>query len=489
MKLVGRHEEIHTLEQITKSGKPEFLAIYGRRRIGKTYLIRQFFLAKRDCIYFNITGAKDGTRAEQLAHFTTEISRVFYDGMPLVSPKTWDNAFFMLNKVIEQRPKNKKIILFLDELPWMATPKSRLLQTLDYYWNHYWSADQRIKLIICGSSASWIIKNVINNKGGLHNRVTHKMRLEPFTLSQTKDFLEYNGITLKPPHILLLYMVTGGVPYYLAHLKKGLSVAQLIEPIAFTEKGILFDEFNNLFSSLFDKADNYIALVKTIANKQYGIGKRELLKTIGKSVLGSVGIKMLDELEEAGFIMSFTPYQHKRQGVYYRLIDEYTFFYLKWIAPLKNSLQKKGLDKGNWQAIQRTPEWYNWLGYAFETVCYRHISLIRKSLSLTPDSVASAWRYAPRKGANERGAQIDLLFDRPDDSITLCEIKYSEEPFKITKDYAYVLQRKMTVFKEQTRTKKHLFLAMITSMGLKESIYSEDMVDGVVTLVDLFKTG
>ena len=488
MQVIGRQEEIGTLEQIIKSGKPEFLAIYGRRRVGKTYLIREFFATKKECLYFNVTGAKEGTRAEQLAHFTAQISKTFYGGALLARPQNWDSAFSMLNHVIEQQPKNKKIILFLDELPWMATPKSRLLQTLDYYWNQYWSSDKRIKLIICGSSASWIIKNVINNKGGLHNRITHKMRLEPFTLNQMQCFLENQGITLKPQHALLFYMVTGGVPYYLANIKKGLSVAQLIEQMAFTEKGILFDEFNNLFSSLFDKADDYITLVKTIASRQYGIGKRELLKVIGKSAIGSVGIKMLDELEEAGFIMSFMPYEHKRQGVYYRLIDAYTLFYLKWIAPLKKSLQKKGLDKGNWQAIQSTPEWYNWLGYAFETVCYGHISLIRKALSLSPNAVASAWRYAPRKDSKERGAQIDLLFDRSDDAITLCEIKYSEEPFKINKDYSEVLQRKMTVFKEQTRTKKQLFLAMVASAGLKETAYSKETVSGVVSLVDLFKT-
>ena len=308
-------------------------------------------------------------------------------------------------------------------------------RALDYYWNQHWSNDKRIKLIVCGSSASWIIHKIINNKGGLHNRITRKIYLEPFTLSDTKRFLENQGIKLKNQQILMIYMVTGGVPYYLSYIEKGLSAAQIIEKLAFTEKGVLLEEFDNLFSSLFDHSEVYIQLIKTIANRRYGIGQRELLQTIGTSVMGSVGIKALKDLEETGFIMSFMPHYHKRQGIYYRLIDEYTYFYLKWIEPIKKTLQRKSLDKGNWQAMQKTPEWHNWLGYAFEAICYKHISAIRKALSISPDAIANAWRYVPRKSEKDRGAQIDLLFDRQDDAITLCEIKYSDDPFVITKEY------------------------------------------------------
>lgn len=227
-------------------------------------------------------------------------------------------------------------------------------------------------------------------------------------------------------------------------------------------------------------------MIKAIASRRYGIGKRELLKNISHAAIGEVGIKALQDLEETGFIISFMPHGHKRQGIYYRLIDEYTYFYLKWIEPIRKTLQRKSLNKGNWQAIQRSPEWHNWLGYAFEAVCYKHISLIRKALAIAPDAIANSWRYAPRKNAESRGAQIDLLFDRSDDSITICEIKYSEQPFILTKEYVGILKQKISVFKEQTRTKKQLFLAFVSATGLKNNYYADDMVSGLVTLNDFF---
>jgi AAA+ ATPase superfamily predicted ATPase len=486
MNLLGRNQEITILENIFNSNKPEFLALYGRRRIGKTYLVKRFFEGKK-AIFFSVTGSKEGTRIEQLGHFTQEIGKVFYGGASLMPPKNWDAAFDMLTKAIDQQTTNKKIILFFDELPWMATKKSRLLQVLDYYWNQHWVNNRKIKLIICGSSASWIIHNVIKNKGGLHNRITHKIQLEPYTLSETKCFLENMGVKLKKQQILLIYMVTGGVPYYLSHIKKGLSATQIIENLAFSQKGLLLEEFDNLFSSLFDHSDVYVQLIRTIASKRYGIGQREILKRVGgKSTMGSTGIKKLQELEETGFIMSFMPHHHKRQGIYYRVIDEYTLFYFHWIEPIRKTLQKKSLDYSNWQTVQQTAEWYNWLGYAFEAVCYKHISAIRKALSIHPGAIANSWRYVPRKGTKMRGAQIDLLFDRKDDAITLCEIKYSEEPFVLTKDYVEILKRKMEVFKEQTRTQKQLFLALISANGIKNHYYAEEMITGVVTLDDLF---
>lgn len=487
MNLVGRSEEITILEHIFDSNKPEFLALYGRRRVGKTYLIKQFFVNKK-AIFFNVTGSKEGSRTEQLSHFVRQIGVVFYGGASLAIPNDWDSAFAMLTKAIEQQAKNKKIILFFDELPWMATKKSRLLQGLDYYWNQYWSNDKRIKLIICGSSASWIIHNVVKNKGGLHNRITQKICLEPYSLAETKIFLESLGVKLKNQQILLIYMVTGGVPYYLSHIKPGLSAAQIIEQLAFTKKGVLLEEFDSLFASLFEHAEQYVKLVETIASRRYGIGQRELLKLVGgKSVLGSTGIKKLNELEETGFIISFMPHHHKRQGIYYRVIDEYTLFYLKWIAPIRKILQKKSLDHGNWQAMQQTPEWHNWLGYAFEAVCYKHISAIRKALAISPNALANSWRYVPRADSKTRGAQIDLLFDRKDDAITLCEIKYSDEPFVLTKEYVEVLKRKIEVYRERTHTKKQLFLALVAVNGIKNNYYAEDMISGVVTLDELFR--
>lgn len=485
MHLIGRNEEIKILDRLIESSKPEFLALYGRRRIGKTYLIREYFKEK-DVTFFSATGTKKGKLTTQIAHFTQRISQVFLNKLELKPGLSWDETFDKLTKAFEQAPKDKNIVLFFDELPWMATRKSRLLETLEYYWNQYWSDNPKIKLIICGSAASWIIRKIIKNKGGLYNRITEKIHLEPFTLSETRTFLSDSGVILNNQQILLLYMVLGGIPYYLNKVKKGKSATEVIEELAFSKKGFLLEEFDELFPSLFDDGEIHSKIVKIIAEHPNGIGKRKLLELIGKAEVGSGGVKKLRELEETGFIMSFKPLYHKKKGTYYRISDEYILFYFKWIEPIKGSLQTQSLEPGNWHEIQNTPEWYSWQGLAFESVCFKHIPKIRQALSLRPGALASSWRYVPQKDSNHRGAQIDLLFDRKDNAITLGEIKYSEEPFHLTKEYIEVLKRKMDVFKEQTRTKKQLFLALISANGVKNSYYAENIISCVVTLEDFF---
>lgn len=484
MEILGRKKELQLLEQLYASSQAQFLALYGRRRIGKTFLIRQFAHRKPEAIFFNVTGSKEGGLAEQTEHFVQRISEVFYQGVALANKKNWDQLFSMLTKAMGQCPRDQKIILFFDELPWLATPNSRLLQNIDYYWNQYWSNDPRIIFIICGSSASWIINKIIKNTGGLHNRITESILLEPFNLTETQRYLKNRNIALDRKQILLLYMATGGVPYYLSKIIWPLSAMQIIEQLAFSKNAFFLNEFSVLFASLFKEHTVHEKVVRELAKHRYGMGKRKLLEKI-RSVGGN-GSAKLQELEDAGFIVSFKPLYHSKKGIYYRLIDEYVFFYLKWIEPIKDHLSKQALDKGDWQALSLTPAWHSWLGYAFEAVCYKHVQFIKKKLALPPMSIASSWRYAPIRKTEHQGAQIDLLFDRVDKVINICEIKYTEEPFAISKEYWENLKNKLRVFKEQTGTHKQLFLTFISANGLKKNTYSEE-VCAVVTLDDLFQ--
>jgi len=485
--LIGREPEQEILRDFFDSSRPEFLAIYGRRRIGKTYLIKQFF-NKIECIFFTVTGVKDGKVSLQLKRFIKEIETVFYKGTEIKEGKNWFEAFDSLTEAIEKFTlREQRIVLFFDEFPWMATHRSGLLQALEYFWNHKWSNDSRIKLIICGSSASWIINKIINNKGGLHNRITRKIKLMPFDLEETNLFLQARDIKLNYKQITQLYMVTGGIPYYLLNLKTGFSSTQLIEQLAFQHNSLLLKEFDNLFASLFNNADDYVDLLRVIAKNRYGITQKELIKGSRKISRGGGAVRKLIELEEAGFIISFTPHLHYKRGIYYRLIDEYTLFYFDWIEPVRNTLQKESLEAGYWSVKQNSPKWHSWAGYAFEAICYKHLRLIRKKLNISPASISNGWRHVPTAKSKERGAQIDLLFDRDDDTITLCEIKYTHEPFIIDKEFAENLKRKIDVFKKKTRTKKQLFLAMISANDIKKTIYSEEMITGVVVLEDFFR--
>lgn len=486
MTIVGRKTELNILTQILSSNVPEFLAIYGRRRVGKTFLIRSFF-EKKTSLFFDVTGSKDGALIEQVRHFTKEIGRVFYNGARLKEPKNWDLAFEMLTEALISVPKNKKIVLFFDEFPWMATKNSRLLQSLEYYWNQHWSRDKRVKLIICGSSASWIIEKIVNNKGGLYNRLTRNIYLEPFNLRDSKRFLSSIGVKLNNEQVLQIYMVTGGIPYYLSKIERGLSAMQNIELLAFQRKSFLAEEFENLFSSLYEEPGAYIEIVRIIASRRYGIGQEELLRQLGKTLHGKTGLKRLKDLQDANFITSFKPHFHKKRGIYYKVIDEYTLFFLDWIEPIKSTLLTKGPMKGYWEKQQGSPSWNSWSGYAFESVCYKHLSQISQSLKMSPRSIPNTWRYVPRKGSDEKGAQIDLLFDRDDDSLTICEIKYTIKPYLIDKHEFAKLKQRIMVFKEITRTKKQIFMAVISANGLKRNIYSDELIDGTAKLDDLFE--
>lgn len=482
--IIGRAAEQDILKSVYGSESAEFVAVYGRRRVGKTFLIKQYFAKKKNTVFFNATGLKEGSRSEQLANFMDRVGECFYSGVSLESQATWRAAFKVLNQAIANQDKYKKIVIFLDELPWMATQKSNLLPMLDYFWNQYWSVDNRVKLIICGSSASWIINKIIRNRGGLHNRLTETIHLEPYDLIETRSYLQHLGLNLTNKQVLLIYMVTGGVPFYLSKIKGKGSAIQLIEKLAFTKKSFLLDEFDNLFASLFKNHEVHIGIVKLLASSREGVAKSEIMKKL--NIQGGTGTKKLQELEDAGFVMGFKPIFHKERRTYYRLVDEYTYFYFKWLEPLKTVLRRESLGKGTLQAMQVTPEWNSWKGYAFESVCYKHIKQIRTKVGLSPLDMAGTWRYAPKKNSKNMGAQIDLLFDRRDDTVSIFEIKCTDKPFVITKAYREDLLRKLSVFQEQTRTKKNLLLSFVSANGLKSGDYAKEMVCDVVTLDDLF---
>ncbi|MDN3507260.1 MAG: ATP-binding protein [Simkaniaceae bacterium] len=483
--IIGRNRQRRTLKTLVNSAKSEFLAIYGRRRIGKTFLIKNF-VDSLDCVFFHVTGIQKGTLKEQLEEFAMQIGKTFYKGPSIIPKNSWKAAFEDLTLAIQSVPKEKKVVLFLDEFPWMATPRSKILQALELYWNRYWVFDGRIKLIICGSATSWIIENIINNKGGLHNRVTRTIHLKPFQLHEVESYLNAQHIHLTKRQILDLYIVLGGVPLYWTYIQKGNSASQSIDELCFQGDGPLINEFSRLFDSLFEDSKIYIDIVRIIAKHRYGIGQAELISQ-AKLPDGGNTTRKLKQLEEVGFITSLVPFGHKERGVYYLLDDEYCLFYLNWIEPNFRSIAKKAINKNFWMSQSKTPSWRSWSGYAFESICYKHIDQIRVALNIDPGAVAGTWRYAPRASTNQKGAQIDLLFDRPDGTISICEIKYSESPFTIDKSYAQELYNKIDVFRKQTRTQKQFFLSMITAFGVKENMYSEEMVTNQIHLDDIFR--
>ena len=485
--IIGRHEEIKLLEKIYQSAHSEFVAVYGRRRVGKTFLIKTFF-EKKECFFFRITGQKKASMVEQIYKFTRQLEEVFFvEGIRLKEPKNWDRAFELLTGRLKEKVKDKKkVVLFFDELPWLATKKSKLIQALEYYWNQYWEDMSNLTLIVCGSAASWIIDNIVNNKAGLHNRITKTMLLDPFTLLETKEYLHSLGIRYLDKQILEVYMIMGGIPFYLKEIEKGLSVPQNIDRVCFHKTGLLFSEFKNLFASLFNQASIHGKLLHVIFKSRYGMIGRKIAEKMRNVTSGGSLYKRLEELETAGFIIGIVPYGFSKKNKVYRIIDEYTLFYLSWIDFVKNKLKQIDRSKGYWEDKVCSQSWKIWTGYAFEDICLKHLSVIKKKLNIKSSAIADSWQYFLKKGSKEEGAQIDLLFDRNDGVITICEIKYHTPSYLFNKEEAHKLQSKVKVFKKVTKTTKQIQLALITVNPIKSTMYSEELIVGNVTANDFF---
>lgn len=478
--IFARQKELKILDGVYRSNQSEFLAIYGRRRIGKTFLVRQFF--KKKGLYFEVTGIKDGTLKQQLQSFRIEFSRVFgVESTTKVSD--WFEAFNQLRTMLEKIPSKERIVLFFDELPWLATPRSGFLQALDHFWNRYMSDDPRVILVVCGSAASWMIKKVIRNKGGLHGRLTAQIRLLPFDLTETEKFLVSRGVELNRKQLIDIYMAIGGVAKYLTLVEKGQSSLQVVSQVCFD--GPLFGEFDELYSSLFENHSRHINVVKALSEKIAGLTKTQICEATGISSGGGVNI-ILDELEASGFIAPISAFCKKKKDTRFRLVDEYSLFYLRWIAQAK-SLDLRGVDENFWLKMGNTPAGRAWAGYAFEGLCMKHMRKIKQALGIGGvTTYESEWVYRPVKNSTERGVQIDLLIDRADNCINLCEIKYSSDEFVIDKDYAAELRAKKNIFIEKTNSKKSIFLTLITTFGVKNNAAEIGVVDVEITMNDLF---
>lgn len=469
-KIVGRKEEQKVLEHLIKSTKPEFLAVYGRRRVGKTFLIRQVY--KKE-IVFQMTGIARATTSQQLAIFFSVLRELDTRIDSGNFPKNWFDAFGQLRNYLQNLDTRKKVIFF-DELPWIDTPRSDFLSALEHFWNAWASDRSDIVLVVCGSAASWMINKLINNRGGLYNRVTQRIRLQPFSLQETESFFQSNQIQLDRYQILQIYMAMGGVPFYLNEIRQGKSAFQEIDRLAFSINGLLNSEYHNLYYSLFNHADRHIKIVEILAGSPKGLGRGEVLKLSGFNDGGAFSTT-LRELEESGFVSKTIPFGKKSRDSIYRISDPYSLFYLKFIK------DQKLTGAGAWLSRIDSPGWRAWSGYAYENICIQHIAAIKKVLG-----ISSVYTEESSWVDKERSVQIDLLIDRRDHVINLCEVKFTQEPFTLTKAYKQELEKKVFTFKEETQTRKSLFPVLITTWGLKENIHSLGFIQNAITLNDLF---
>ncbi|MEQ9301535.1 MAG: ATP-binding protein [Cyclobacteriaceae bacterium] len=469
-KLIGRISQKKKLEKALKSDKAELIAIYGRRRVGKTFLIRETY---KDSIIFELTGLQNGSMRDQLAKFHSVLSAL---GGQNPAPDSWLEAFQQLSKFISSRRSQKKKVIFIDEFPWLDTRRSKFLMWFEDFWNSDASKRNGLVVVICGSAASYMIKNIVRNTGGLYNRVTCRIRLEPFRLQETKLFLEHKGISYSNYDVLKIYMSIGGIPFYLEQLERGESVAQAIDRMCFMKDGLLRKEFNDIFASIFEHHERHVGIIRMLATSRKGITRGTISQKTGIPSGGRLTIS-LEELVESGFVEVYPQFNQAKKDSVYRLSDEYSMFYLKFVE----SSTATGL--GTWLNKSNGQSYLSWQGFSFESVCLKHIEYIKYSLGIAAvDSENYSWHEQDK----EKGAQIDLLIDRADNVINMCEMKFYNAQYTIDKRYAEDLRNKMTLFKEITKTKKNVFITLMSTYGVKENAYSLELVQKELTIDALF---
>lgn len=471
--LIGRDKEKQLLQNALSEEYSQFIAVYGRRRVGKTFLVREAYGYKFD---FQFTGAAKLTARKQLMRLRRALKEHGQKDTPELT--NWGDAFSELKRFITNLPEGKKVVFF-DELPWMDAPRSGFLPELESFWNDWASARKDIVFVVCGSSTSWMVKKIIKNKGGLHNRLNHRISLKPFPLGLCEKLAESRGLVLNRKQILEAYMIFGGVPYYWSLLQKGASITQEIDRLIFSSDGELHDEFEMLYASLFKKPEPYIKVIEMLAKKKMGMTRLDLLEVGGFDDNGAF-TDILNDLEWCGFIRSYTMIGYRTKSKIFQLIDHYTLFYYEFI---------NGSRQGSnyWKSMHGTPKYDTWCGLAFERACLWHTDQIKKKLGISGILTNEyAWRCLPDEKENRGGTQIDLLIERSDGIIDVCEMKYSKEPYSISSDYADELARKRSVFQRVTGTKSAVHSVMITTDGLVQNEHWGE-VQAEIQLNDLYE--
>lgn len=476
--LIGRKREQKIFKNLYNSDESEMVVVYGRRRVGKTYLVNQAFAETG--FTFKVTGLYKRNLQQQLENFTLALKE-YFGNEQIAQPKNWMDAFEKLKDNLTKTKSKKKKVLFFDELPWMDTKGSKFLEAFEWFWNGWGSAREDLLLIVCGSATNWIINKLFKHKGGLYNRAGTKMFIRQFTLAETEQYLHKKGIEYERYDIAQIYMMMGGIPYYLKQLEPGRTLADNIDNCFFRTNGKLWDEFDNLYETLFAESEIYVRIVEALAGKMIGLTREEII-SITKLPDNGMTSKALKDLVKCGFVRSYQYYGHKTKGQTFQLADFYTMFYFRFIRDYY------GQDEHLWTHLLDNPKKNAWLGYSFEQLIKEHIEQVKNALGIgSVLTTQSSW-YADKRDIDDdniSGAQIDLLIDRRDKAINVCEAKFYSGEFSIDKEYSLNLRNKIAAFKSVTKTRKAIVPTMITTFGVKHNAYSGNVQQEVV-LDDLF---
>ncbi len=472
--MIGRKREREELENLYRSKKAELVAIYGRRRVGKTFLVDETFKDRMTFYHAGLSpvdmGNKGNNTKQQLRQFYYSLLRYGMEKTHI--PHDWLEAFFMLEQLLDKKQSKEKLVVFLDELPWLDTPRSGFITAFEGFWNNWGCRNDNLLLIVCGSANSWIINKLINNHGGLYNRVTYEINLSPFTLQECKEFFLSRDINFSDYDITQAYMIMGGIPYYLGYITSGESLAWNIDNMFFSRSAKLQQEFTRLFSSVFDNPDLIIKIVRILNKRSIGFERKDIIQALDK-VDNSNFTKALEALENGNFILKYVPFGMKKNKKYYKLIDPFCIFYLRFIE------NRTCLDEDFWMQNVTTPSINTWRGYAFENVCFNHIPQIKAALGITGVQTNCSQCFGEK-------SQVDLLIERKDNIVNMCEIKFYGVEFSVDKDYYCTLNQRQVDLSKHLPKRTAVQNTLITTFGLRYNVYS-GVFTKTITLEDLFK--
>jgi len=476
--IIGRIKEIKELKDLYDSGRPEFVIVQGRRRIGKTFLVRELFEGQFTFYHTGLSPAEQKIKEktllqQQLENFYSSLVRHGYEG---TMPKSWLQSFDVLINLLEKKGLDNRQVVFIDEMPWMDTPRSGFIPAFEHFWNGWGSGRNNLMLIVCGSATSWIGDKILNNKGGLYNRTTFEINLRPFTLKECEEFYKQRQIEMDRYDQLQAYMIMGGIPYYMSLFKKDRSLAQNIDELCFAKNAKLKLEFDRLFNSLFTNPEDNKKVIRVLGKKRDGMTRNEISEKTG--MLSGGGLtNLLKALKASDFITTYTSYKGSKHDTCYKLIDSYCLFYLYFMENGKTT------NEHFWQDNLPSASLNAWRGYTFENTCFSHIEQIKDALGIRGVQTEMApWRSKEKYD----GAQIDMVIDRADRVINICEMKFCGDDFSITKKYGKELRRKLELFSSETKNRKSLHLTIVTTYGLRRNEYS-GKVQNVIPMDDLFR--
>ena len=484
--IIGREYEVKKLNEFYDSGSAELIALYGRRRVGKTYLIDEVF---EDRICFRHSGLspidskyeheskRQSRMKDQLTHFYRSLLE--YGSTATKAPKSWLEAFYMLEDLLNEKYEGKsRILVFIDEIQWLDTPRANFMTGFEAFWNGWACHRKNVMVIVCGSSSSWVLDNVINNHGGLYNRVTHEIKLSPFTLNECERFFESRSVTMSRYDIIQSYMMVGGIPFYLQYFEREYSLPQNIDRIFFTDNAILKNEYDRLFFSMFVNPDAMKAIINALFSKRSGLSRKELTKEAGITDGGDLS-KQLKALLSGDFIMEYNSFGNDKNETFYKLIDPFCLFYLEFMQG------KKRKKAQNWINIEESASVRTWKGYAFENVCWNHRQCIKTALQIGGVSTTESL-WSKRGTIESHGTQIDMIIERKDNVVNMCEMKFCSDDFEVDLDYHKTLETRKKLLREKISKKSVVHNTLVTTYGLAHKGYYSDFVN-VITMEELFK--